>query len=470
MVIWPASDAARATGGRATQAFNATGLCADLSHLAVGEMYIAFDPILARSALDSGAGAVLCTDIPPDCTEGDPLLVVEDLTAALCAMARSVRGAMTARVVAIGGSLGKSTALSMLSAVLRPCEAPVETIEAVTLNGLALRLAHMGAISGVLAVELDPVDPAELLPLARLLAPDYIFLTATPGAHVEELAACARCAILPATSGTSAPRDVTAPDPTGCGQSAGGCRVRYGSSDGCNPQLISTRLSQDVTVIEARMRVNEIEVPRFLMKVRHPAPQIGLIALGVLALAQMCGADLATAVLDLGQWEPPEGQGARDRIYMDIVDANATFDLFDVTSEHNESLAAMVSDLATLCAARPRDGVGRVRRGRRIAILGGDAPLPVALAAHPVLARIDRVHVFGAGGLALWEGLGDSKRGEWRKDVADLVDRVPHLLDAGDVVMVRGTGHSRAGKIVDALRKLGQSGAAEAHGAKLGKE
>ncbi len=451
MVLWRASEAASATEGRATRDFGATGLCADLRHLAAGEMFVATDPSEARAALDAGAGAILAVQIPEDCSEEDPFLLVSDLKSALCGLAKLSRKSMSAQVVAIGGSLGKSTALSMLCKMLTPCVAHVETIEATSLRGLALRLAHLGALKGVLVVELDPDDPDDLLPLARLIAPDLMFLTAAPGDQASELAACATRAVAPCVESVVQ----TLPYPEGT--------IRYGSALGCDPELLSTRLAQDVTIIEAAAGGE-----RFLMKVRHPAPQIGLIALGVLALARLCGADLALAVLDLGQWEPPEGQGARDRIYMDIVDSSASFDLFDVTAEHNESLPAMASDLATLAAARPRDGVGRLRRGRRIAIIGGDEPLPLGLASHPVLARIDKLHIFGAGGLALWQALRDPKRGEWRAEVPDLAERVRHLLDAGDVVMVRGAACSGARQVVDALRQLGQSGAAEAHGAKIG--
>ena len=336
----------------------------------------------------------------------------------------------------------------MLLTALKPC-GPIETVEANTLTGFALRLAHLGALGGLLIVEFDPKDSADLMPMAQLLRADLLLLTPVASSYGPALAATAGRTIAPRFEGD----EITDGYPENA--------IRYGTNACCDPRLIESRLVQDTTIIQARIGTDS-PAP-FLMKIRHPAPQIGVLALGVLALAQNCGADLAIAALDLGLWEPAEGQGARDRIYMDILDAGASFDLFDVASEHNASLPALASDLATLQAARPRDGLGRLRRGRRIAFVGGNDPLPVGLAVHPVLARIDRVHCFGAGGLALWKAISESKRGEWRAEAAGLLDRIPHMIDAGDVVMVRGSEGSGADQVVDALRNLGQLGAAEAH-------
>ncbi len=485
MGLWRSTEAQEATGGQATRPFGCLGISADINHLAPGEMFVAFDPDQARAAFDLGAGAVMATRMGAQTSVADPYLIVSDLSAALVAMAAYVRGRIGgrigggalfggARVVAIAGSLGKSTALSMVAHVMGRV-GRVETLEASTLLGLAIRLAHLGprgfapnpfvaaelpvsgaatlpvsgAATPLVLVEIDPLGAADPCALLQMIAPDYLFVTAAGGA--EDLAA-----LMP-------PERLILPYET-CASHPEGARF-YGQAQSCDPRLISARMAQEVTVIEALHQGH-----RMLMKLRYPAPQVGGLALGVLALVTACGVDPAVAALDLGQWEAPEGQGLRERIYMDYVDAAASFDLFDVTAEHNESLPALVSDLATLAASHPRDGVGRLRRGRRIAILGGAAALPSALAQAHILRRIDRVHCFGAGGEALWAALPETRRGQFAADATGLCARAAHLLDAGDVVMVRGDVISGAKTIVEALKRLGQPGAAEAHGAQRGTE
>jgi UDP-N-acetylmuramoyl-tripeptide--D-alanyl-D-alanine ligase len=111
-----------------------------------------------------------------------------------------------------------------------------------------------------------------------------------------------------------------------------------------------------------------------------------------------------------------------------------------------------------------------VKRGRRIAVLGDmlelgpeEAALHAAIAALPAMAAVDMVHLAGPRMRALYEALPRAKRGEWHETAAGLVDRAPHLVDAGDVVLVKGSKGSKVSLVVGALKKLAQAGAAEAH-------
>jgi UDP-N-acetylmuramoyl-tripeptide--D-alanyl-D-alanine ligase len=78
------------------------------------------------------------------------------------------------------------------------------------------------------------------------------------------------------------------------------------------------------------------------------------------------------------------------------------------------------------------------------------------------MVSIDIVHLAGPRMRALHEALPREKRGEWVETARDLAARAPHLVDAGDVVLVKGSKGSKVSLVVDALRKLGQPGAAEA--------
>jgi UDP-N-acetylmuramoyl-tripeptide--D-alanyl-D-alanine ligase len=58
---------------------------------------------------------------------------------------------------------------------------------------------------------------------------------------------------------------------------------------------------------------------------------------------------------------------------------------------------------------------------------------------------------------ALHEALPQDKRGEWHPDSATLAARARKLLDAGDVVMVKGSLGSKMRQVVDAILKLGEA-------------
>jgi UDP-N-acetylmuramoyl-tripeptide--D-alanyl-D-alanine ligase len=108
------------------------------------------------------------------------------------------------------------------------------------------------------------------------------------------------------------------------------------------------------------------------------------------------------------------------------------------------------------------DDIGRIARGRRIAILGDmlelgpdEGRLHAEIATHPAIETIARVHCVGPRMAALWDALPDSRRGEKAGSAEELVPRVRTLIDAGDVILVKGSKGSRVSRVVDAIRKLG---------------
>ena len=60
---------------------------------------------------------------------------------------------------------------------------------------------------------------------------------------------------------------------------------------------------------------------------------------------------------------------------------------------------------------------------------------------------------------ALWDILPRRQRGEWHEASADFVSRARTLVDAGDIILVKGSKGSKVSLVVDALRKLRQANA-----------
>ena len=132
----------------------------------------------------------------------------------------------------------------------------------------------------------------------------------------------------------------------------------------------------------------------------------------------------------------------------------------------------MAAALDVLIATTPQDGVGRHSAGRRIAILGDmlelgptEGALHEAIAAHPGLSAVTTIHCVGPRMKALWQALPRGQRGEWVETAAELAPRARSLVDAGDIVLVKGSKGSKVSLVVDALRKLGQAVAIKKTGA-----
>ncbi|MEY4695882.1 MAG: hypothetical protein RIT14_310, partial [Pseudomonadota bacterium] len=221
-------------------------------------------------------------------------------------------------------------------------------------------------------------------------------------------------------------------------------------------RLVSVTIADETTVVQATRNGAPL-----LFKVLSPGRHFAANALGALAVAEALGCDVAIAACDMGQWSPPDGRGRRERIVMDLVEETA-FDLID--DAFNANPASMAAALDVLIAAKPLDGVGRHGPGRRIAVLGDmlelgptEAALHAEIAAHPGLAGVAVIHCVGPRMKALWQVLPRGQRGEWVDSAAELAGRARALVDAGDIVLVKGSKGSKVSLVVDGLRKLGQA-------------
>lgn len=151
----------------------------------------------------------------------------------------------------------------------------------------------------------------------------------------------------------------------------------------------------------------------------------------------------------------------RERIVLDLVEETA-FELID--DAYNANPTSMAAALDVLIASQPKDGVGRVGKGRRIAVLGDmlelgptELDLHQAIAAHPGLATIDIIHCVGPRMRMLWSALPKPQRGEWVDSATDMIPSLRSLVDAGDILLVKGSKGIKVSLVVDALRKLGQA-------------
>ncbi|GHE02776.1 UDP-N-acetylmuramoyl-tripeptide--D-alanyl-D-alanine ligase [Defluviimonas sp. 20V17] len=478
-VLWTAAEAAAATQGRATRDFAATGVSIDTRTLAPGDLFVALKDIrdghdFVAQALERGAAAALVSRIPEGVPEDAPLLIVDDVLAALERLGAAARARARARVVGVTGSVGKTSTKEMLRAVLGG-QGHVHAAEASYNNhwGVPLTLARMPAECDFAVIEIGMNHPGEIAPLARLARPHVAMITTVAAAHLEAFESIAgiaqeKAAILQGLEpgGTAVlPADLAVtPILTAAAGTQSAAITLFGADETADFRLQEARVSRDATVVRALARGAPL-----LFKVRSAGRHFAQNALGALAVAEALGLDLAVAALDIGHWQPPAGRGLRERIVMDVVQDQMAFDLID--DAFNANPASVAAALDVLIAAEPEHGIGRVTEGRRIAILGDmlelgpeEELLHLAIARHPGLDAIHAIHCVGPRMRGLWSALPRGQRGEWHASAADLAARAHHLVDAGDVVLVKGSKGSKVSLVVDALRKLRQADATPSQG------
>ncbi|RWR10207.1 UDP-N-acetylmuramoyl-tripeptide--D-alanyl-D-alanine ligase [Paenirhodobacter populi] len=476
MTLWTSDDAALATSGRVTRPFRVEGISIDTRSIRPGDLFVALKDVrdghdFVAEALRKGAAAALVSRIPEGCSEDDPLLIVPDVLAALTDLGRAGRARTKARVIAVTGSVGKTSTKEMLRAVLSH-QGRVHAAEASFNNhwGVPITLARMPVDTDFAVIEIGMNHPGEIDPLTRLTRPHAAMITTVAAAHLEAFVDIRGIAREKAAIFNGLEPGGIAVVPQGLEVSRillyaarrhAGRVVTFGPGRGADYRLTKVQIEGDATIVQARHAGKP-----FIYKVMTPGRHFAMNGLGVIALVEALGVDPAVAVMDLANWSPPRGRGSRERIFMDILDEGQSFDLFD--DAFNANPASLGAALDVLAGAKPRDGVGRVMRGRRVAFLGDmlelgpeEHALHAQIAAHPAMRVIDVVHCAGPLMRDLWEALPQEKRGDWYPTAQELATRAPHLIDAGDVVLVKGSKSSKVSLVVDALRKLRQPGAAE---------
>jgi len=181
-----------------------------------------------------------------------------------------------------------------------------------------------------------------------------------------------------------------------------------------------------------------------------------------LAVCEALGADLALAAGSLGRWSPFEGRGAREVIVLDPVENHLTLELID--DSYNANPTSMAASLEVLSVANVEDVKGGAAKRRRIAYLGDMKELgPQAVSLHAYLAELnatralDVVHCVGPLMKAMYEALPDAQKGRWTETSAEMVQGIRRDLDAGDVVLAKGSLSMKLALVVDAIRKMGHS-------------
>jgi len=478
MTLWTAQDAAKATKGRSTTDWRATGVSIDTRTLQPGDLFIALTDLrdghdFVAQALAKGAAAAMISRLPEGMPANAPLLIVDDVLTALTNLGAEGRARSSARVLGITGSVGKTSTKEMLRAILSG-QGKTHAAEASYNNhwGVPLTLARLPQDADFAILEIGMNHPGEIEPLARLCQLHVAMITIVAAAHLEafasidgiahEKAAIFRGLLPGGTALYNADLPVT-PILRDTVLAVGAKPVSFGTTPGSDWHLVDATIHNDATVIRASTAGQP-----FFFKLATPGRHFALNALGALAAASALGADPMISAHDLGRWAPPAGRGTRERLQMDIVE-ETFFDLID--DAFNANPASMAASLDVLIAAKPTDGIGRVGNGRRIAILGDmlelgptELALHAAIASHPGLSAITTIHCVGPRMKALYDALPAKQRGEWVETAMELVPRTRSLFDAGDIILVKGSKGAKVSLVVDGLRKMGQAAPQETKG------
>jgi UDP-N-acetylmuramoyl-tripeptide--D-alanyl-D-alanine ligase len=395
-----------------------TGLSIDSRTIAPGEAYFAIKGDIhdghafVAAALKAGAALAVVEAAQRDkFAPNAPLLVVDDVLAGLVNLAHAARARLDAQVIAVTGSVGKTSTKEALRRVL---DAQGEThASAASFNnhwGVPLSLARCPASVRFAVFEIGMNHAGEIDALVKMVRPHVAIITTVEPVHLEffagiEAIADAKAEIFAGLEPGGAV--VLNRDNSQFSRLSRRARklgvsriVSFGAHKKSDARLLDVSLHAACSAVHANILGHDVTY-----KLGMPGRHMAMNSLAVLAAASLAGADLALAALSLSQIEPAAGRGVRREL--EVAGGEATL----IDESYNANPASMAAALNVL----GRAAIGP--HGRRIAMLGDMLELgPTGPELHRGLVdaikanHIDLVYCCGPLMRNLWDALSTGKR------------------------------------------------------------
>lgn len=446
-MLWAAADMLAATAGRMVLPFDAGGVSIDTRTLAAGDLFVALvgdngdghDHV--ATALAKGAAGALVHRIPAG-LEAAPLLVVLDTLEGLRALGRFARGRFGGRVIAVTGSVGKTTTKEMLRQILS-AQGPTSAALASLNNhwGVPLTLARLDPASTYAVVELGMNHAGEIAPLARMARPHVALVTSIAPAHIGFLGSLEAIAdeklsireglepggvlILPADTPMLERMAARAPG-----------ALTFGRA-GRDAVLVTAQADAEGTDVAVALAGHALH-----LRLAAPGEHMAVNACGALLGARTLGIPAAAAAAALEGFMPVAGRGAKRRIAVPGGEALLLDESYNASSV---AVRAALTVLALQPAARRVVVLGDMRE------LGAAGPSEHSGLAPDIDAVADLVFACGPLMRHAYDAIAPSRRGAHAPDSATLAPIVAGALRAGDAILVKGSLGSKMKTIVDAI-------------------
>lgn len=455
--LFSIAEVIAATGGEARDVSVETvsSISIDSRDIAPGALFVAvrgenFDGHdFVGKAIEAGADAALVSREKAGGLSGWPLIIVEDALEGLNRLARFSRERSKARIVAVTGSVGKTSTKEAIRVALEASGKTHASIKSFNNHwGVPLMLARMPVDTQFGVFEIGMNHAGEITPLSRLVRPHVAVITTVAPAHLEFFPSVE--AIADAKAEIFAGVEAGGVAILGCDHEHIGRLAAAAKAAGIEPLTYGFDAA-DVTISDYRATaeggIARVEGDGLSLEISTATPGRHMLANAVAALlvARAVGADLGKAQAALADHGAPEGRGAA----LLLGDAANPVRLIDESYNANPtSMRAALEVFAQAPAA-----------GRKVLVLGDMRELgaasenyhaqlaPAVIAADPDIVFLVGPHM-GALEAALPAGL-VAKR---TQAVDEIAGDVIEALAAGDSVMLKGSNGVRLGTLVARIR------------------
>ncbi|MCP4316019.1 MAG: UDP-N-acetylmuramoyl-L-alanyl-D-glutamate--2,6-diaminopimelate ligase [Hyphomicrobiales bacterium] len=460
--LWTIADMMDAMSGRPVGDLpeGIDGISIDSRSIASGHAFFAIkgDRVdghdYASAAVANGAALLVVSEskLPALGRVKAPMIVVDDVLVAMGRLGVAARARTKARIIAVTGSVGKTTTKEMLRHVLS-AQGKVHASVASFNNhwGVPLTLARMpqDTAFGVFEIGMNHAD--EIRPLVKLVRPHIAVVTAIAAAHLGHFRNLAEIAAAKAEifegveQGGHVLLNRDSEKFTQLKKAAATCNITSIHGFGEHKQA-DIKLIKWIALENGSAAETDILGEACNFEIGVPGRHIAQNALAVAGAAKLAGADLVKVGEAFSDLAPARGRGTRH-----VLQANdGAFTLID--ESYNANPASMQAGIELLRDTPVAQG------GRRIAVLGDMLELGTfTQKMHSELriplekAGIDIVLLGGPEMAALDEALPDAINHQHKASADELKTVVLDTIQAGDAVMIKSSNGIGFSMLVTAL-------------------
>jgi UDP-N-acetylmuramoyl-tripeptide--D-alanyl-D-alanine ligase len=460
--LWETTEMIEAMHGRplGQMPLTVSGISIDSRQIAPNEAFFAIkgDRVdghdYANIAAANGAVVLVVSEakLPALGSNPAPKIVVRDTLEALEKLGRAARDRSRGHIIAVTGSVGKTTTKEMLRQVLSSC-GKVHYSPASFNNhwGVPLTLARLPREADFGVFEIGMNHPDEIRPLVKMVRPHVAIITTIAAAHLGNFSGLEEIARAKAEIFEGIVPDGHAIINRDNGQYellrqiAAQVGVAHIESFGTHPEadfrLLDYTQDGDSAIFSAAIGDREVDVA-----INAPGRHIAENAVAVLAAAYLTGADMFRVIAAFAGVSAAKGRG--QRVYLSLPGGKFTL----IDESYNANPASMRAAIDLLAASDTE------MAGRRIAVLGDmlemgefSADVHRELAEPLQKSGINDIWLAGPDMAYLRDALGDDKDVVYRSDADELGIYVIDNIRPGDVLMIKSSKGTGFGRIVEAL-------------------
>ncbi len=453
MSLWTSEEIALATGGTAQGDWSVNGISIDSRDITKGDLFVALKAArdgheFVKMAIEAGANAALVSHIPEGC-ENAPLIIVEDVEAALADLGQARRAASNAKIIAVTGSAGKTSTKEMLRHVLKNFGKAHASEKSFNNHwGVPLTLARMPKDAEFGVFEIGMNAPGEIAPLVAQVRPDIAIITNVAPVHLagfqDEMGiAREKAAIFSALSDEGTGLVFADMDYVDFIRSTTDHPLQTFGANGDYKQN-SIHIAPDHTDSEILIGEDILSM-RINVAGAHHANN----GLAVMAVMDALGLDLEKSIAAMANWLPPSGRGERFEITIDGKKITI------VDESYNANPLSMRAALRSFIGSDAKDKYAVL--GEMSELGDGSKGFHEDIANWNELEGLAGIATIGGEMKALDKKLSATQKLGHFESHSDLLEMLKNTLQNGDHLLLKASNGIGLGKTVDALRKLGQS-------------